>query len=245
MHKPLLLIIGLALLLGHPAWAATAPDAQALLRESDLARGGNLPGIAWTITITAHDQDGDSERTLDALADTQNSRVEFTAPARMRGERIIMQGHNMWFVRPGLQRPVPLSPRQRLLGGAATGDIAATRYATDYAAQIMGEEAVDGEDCVLLKLTAKTRNTTYDVIHYWVSEKRRLAVKAEFYTVSGKLFKSARFDYANSIEYAGHKTPFISRMVITDAINSAQLTTLRYTGIAIRQPDPSAFELNQ
>lgn len=235
----------LALMTIPVSHAADTPDAQALLQATDIARGGNLPGIVWTIWISAHDEDGDSLRTLDAIADMQNSRVEFTAPARMRGERIFMLGHNMWFIRPGLQRPVPLSPRQRLLGGAANGDVAATRYAVDYTAEPMGEEALDGEECILLKLSAKTRNTTYDTIHYWVSRKRRLALKAEFYTVSGKLFKSARFEYANSITHAGHRLPFVSRMVITDAINPGQITTLTYTGIAVQQPDPSAFELNQ
>lgn len=220
-------------------------DAATILAAADQARGGNLPGIAWTIAITAHDENGDSARTLDALADAGNSRVEFTEPARMRGERIIMQGRNMWFVRPGLQRPVPLSPRQRLLGGAANGDIAATRYALDYDAQIIGHEAVDGEDCILLKLSAKTRNTTYDTIRYWIAERRKVGVKAEFYTVSGKLFKSARFDYAESIEHAGRRIPFVSRMTITDAINPSQITTLSYSDVQVRRPDPSAFELNQ
>lgn len=245
MTKTLCFALLMTYLTISPCHAAEIADAQALLQETDLARGGNLPGIAWTIRIIAHDEDGDTERTLDAIADMQNSRVEFTAPARMRGERIVMQGHNMWFVRPGLQRPVPLSPRQRLLGGAANGDIAATRYATDYLAQMAGRESIDGEDCIRLRLNARTRTTTYDSIVYWVSAKRRLAVKAEFYTVSGKLFKSARFEYANSISHDGHRRPFISSMVITDKINPARITTLLYAGVSVQRPDPSAFELNQ
>lgn len=240
MHKTLLLITGLL-----PLLAQASPAGNALLEEADHARGGHLPGVAWTIVIDSHDDDGDTSRTLSAISDDGRSRVEYTAPAKMRGQRIVMAGRNMWFVRPGLQRPVPLSPRQRLLGVASNGDVAATRYARDYEADIIGHETVDGEPCVLLDLVARERSATYERIRYWVSEKRRLGVQAEFYTVSGKLFKTARFEYDNQISHEGKRFPFVSRMAITDAINRSHVTVLHYSDVSVRQPDPSLFEINQ
>jgi len=235
----------LALLLCLPMLAHAAIDANALLAEADHARGGNLPGVVWLISIDSHDGDGDTSRVMQAIAGDGNSRIEYTEPAKMRGQRIVMQGRNMWFVRPGLQRPVPLSPRQRLIGNAANGDVAATHYAADYEAEIVGTENVDGEACTVLALKAKARNTTYDRIRYWISEKGKLGIKAEFYTVSGKLFKSARFEYANEIVYEGRRIPFVSRMLISDAINAGNVTTLRYSSVRVKRPDPSLFELNQ
>lgn len=235
----------LCLLALLPALAHASPEGNALLEEADRARGGHLPGIAWTIAIDARDADGESSRTMQAVAADIGSRVEYTTPAKMRGQRILMVGRNMWFVRPGLQRPVPLSPRQRLLGAASTGDVAATRYASDYEAEIGGNASIDGEPCVVLDLVAKARNTTYDRIRYWVSEKRKFGVQAEFYTVSGKLFKTARFEYDNEIRHEGRRFPFVSRMTITDAINREQVTVLRYSEIRVKPLDPSLFELNQ
>jgi len=227
---------------------AMAAEPEALLLQADRARGGSLPGIAWVIEINSHDSDGDTRQVMNAIAtsggDVSNTRVDYTAPEKIKGQRVIMVGRNMWFSRPGLQRPVPISPRQRLIGQAANGDIAATNYAADYKAKAVGNEQIGNESCVLYELTAKEKNVTYDRIRYWVSEKRKVGVKAEFYTVSGKLFKTASFDYGNTIEHDGLRIPFVSRMVITDAIDTSNVTTLEYRDVRVKKPDASLFELN-
>jgi hypothetical protein len=175
---------------------------------------------------------------------TSNTRVDYIAPEKIKGQRVIMVGRNMWFSRPGLQRPVPISPRQRLIGQAANGDIAATNYTSDYNAKAVGNEQIGNDNCVLFELTAKEKNVTYDRIRYWVSEKRKVGVRAEFYTVSGKLFKTASFDYGNTIEHDGLRIPFVSRMVIVDAIDTSNVTTLEYRDVRVKKPDASLFELN-
>ncbi|MFT3734194.1 MAG: outer membrane lipoprotein-sorting protein [Rhodocyclaceae bacterium] len=247
--KKTLIICGLVIKAALLLWLAYSPashaaDADSLLQHADRARGGNLPGIAWRIDIQSHDADGDTQQSMNAMANRTNTRVEYTAPEKIRGQRVLMLGRNMWFSRPGLQRPVPLSPRQRLLGQAANGDIAATNYVGDYNATPAGNEVIDGEACVVFELTAREKNVTYDRIRYWVSEKRKVGVKAEFYTVSGKLFKRASFEYGNLIEHEGQRIPFVSRMTITDAINSGNVTTLDYREVRVRKIDPSSFDLN-
>ena len=56
------------------------------------------------------------------------------------------------------------------------------------------------------------------------TELAMVAAKAEFYSLSGKLLKTATFDYNNAIEFEGKKTPFISRMTIRDALIDAETT---------------------
>jgi hypothetical protein len=236
-------LILLCLVLGTAAHAAT--DAQALLAESDRARGGHLPGLSWTIQISSVDGDGQTVQTMAVIAQDADSRADYTAPAKLKGQFVVMLGRNMWFARWGLQKPVPISPRQRLIGQAANGDIAATNYLDDYNASLAGEDTVDGEQCVILQLVAKTKSVTYDRIRYWVSSTRKVGVKAEFFTVSGRLFKSARFEYGNTIGHEGRTYPFISRMQIVDAINAQNRTTMDYSRVAVCRPDPSRFELVQ
>ena len=96
--------------------ADTAPSADALLESSDRSRGGGLPGLAWTIEIVSTDADGETRQVLSAIARDDDSRVDYTAPEKSRGQFDIILGRNMWFSRPGLRKPVPLSPRQRLIG---------------------------------------------------------------------------------------------------------------------------------
>ena len=61
--------------------AETSKDAQAILKASDTARGGGLPGIVWTVKVssTENGKKQDSELTVSAVSD--NSLVEYTAPA--------------------------------------------------------------------------------------------------------------------------------------------------------------------
>lgn len=231
----------LALLAGV---AQAAPDAKDILQQADMARGGGLPGLMWNVELNARDEEGEQKRGMTVKADASNSLVEFLAPEKVKGQQMVMLGRNMWFVRPGLSKPVPMSPRQRLIGMASNGDVASTNYSGDYNAKLLKEEAINDEDCFLLELNAANKGVTYDRILYWVSKKRGVGVKAEFYTLSGKLFKFAEFEYGNDIRFEGKKIPFVSKMTIHDAIDKSKVTTLAYSTIKVIKVDPAMFNLN-
>jgi hypothetical protein len=224
--------------------AGGGPDAQGILKSSDVARGGGLPGISWRIKVASVENGKKQNSELIVKAVSENSLVEYIAPARVSGEKLLMSGKNMWFSQPGVQRPVPISPRQKLSGQAANGDIAATNYAADYTATIEREEACGDDKCVVLHLQAANKGVTYDQIKYWVSLRRNLGVKAEFYSISGKLFKSATFDYDNHISFKGTQIPFVSRMVISDALNEGNVTTLDYSDVRVANIPPSEFNVD-
>ncbi|BCK88541.1 hypothetical protein MIZ01_2346 [Sideroxyarcus emersonii] len=236
------LLFGLCCL-GGPA--AAVPDANRILQDADRARGGSLPGIVWEIRVTSHDADRVAEpQRMRVMAMGDASVAETLEPARLKGYRVLQVGRDMWLARPGLSRPVPISPHQRLIGQAANGDIAATNYAGDYDARLAGTEPLAGEACYVLDLHAKNKRVTYDRIRYWVSVRRMVGIKAEFESVSGKLLKTARFEYGNTIEAGGKSLPFVSRMVIEDALSDAE-TTMEFSGVQVRQIDASAFDLGQ
>ena len=236
-------LICAALLLAPAAQAA--PDAQTLLQHADRARGGGLPGIVWQIDLVSRDgaRVTDNQR-LEVRAVDDASVAETLEPARFKGSKLLQVGRNMWLTRPGLSKPIPISPRQRLSGQAANGDIAATNYAADYEAQLEGEDRIDGEACLVLALSARHKRTTYDRVRYWVSVKREVGVKAEFYSLSGKLLKTALFDYGNSIEYDGRRIPFVSRMTIRDALIDAE-TTMDFGTVTVRRIPAAEFDLGQ
>jgi len=222
-----------------------APDAQDILKNSDQARGGGLPGIVWEIRLRSRDGDRvDEPQRLEVRAVGESSVAETLEPARSKGGKLLQVERNMWLMRPGLSKPIPISPRQRMSGQASNGDIAATNYAGDYEAQLSGEDAVDGEPCHVLELTAKHKRATYDRIRYWVSIKRGVAIKAEFFSLSGKLLKSARFEYNNVVDHDGKHLPFVSRMRIRDALIDAE-TTMDYDAVKVRKVEAVEFDLGQ
>lgn len=230
-------------MLVSPVWAE--PDAQAILKASDQARGGGLPGIEWEIRLISREGDrSDEPQRLLVRAIDDSSLAETLEPVRFKGSKLLQVARNMWLTRPGLAKPVPISPRQRMSGQAANGDIAATNYAGDYDARLDGNESLAGEACHVLDLSAKHKRATYDRIRYWVSVRRGVGLKAEFYSVSGKLLKTARFDYGNTIEFEGKRMPFVSRMVIRDALVDAE-TTMEFGTVKVKRIAAAEFDLGQ
>jgi outer membrane lipoprotein-sorting protein len=236
----------LLLVLGFGAGLAEAgsqPDAAQIIAGADRARG-NVNGVIWTAEIDSLEEGHSSQRTMQIKNRGINTLAESIAPAKVKGHKILMLDRNMWFVKPGLRKPVPISPRQKLMGGAANGDIASTNYAEDYTAELAGEETIDGEACWLFDLGAADSKVTYDRIRYWISKERQLGLKAEFFTVSGKMLKTARFKYENRIQLEGKDSPFMSEMAIEDAVQKANLTVMRYSDISVEAIPDAVFNLN-
>jgi hypothetical protein len=226
------------------ATPAGAPDATLLLRDSDRARGALPQGITWTVELESLEDGTKKSKTMMVKARGVDALAETIAPARNKGEIVLFNDRALWFVKPGLRRPVSISARQRFQGDASNGDIASTNYARDYSATVVGEDEVAGEPAWRLDLVAKASDVTYDKIRYWVSKRRHLAVKAEFLTVGGDLFKSATFEYGNRLRVGGEVIEFVSRMTIKDAMGTGSVTTLSFSSPRSEVHAPSLFNVN-
>jgi len=214
-----------------------------ILEQADLARG-NVQGVEWKIDIDSIERGRQQNQTLKIKARGFNVLAETVSPPKLKGRKILMIDRNMWFIKPGLRKPVPISPRQKLMGGASNGDLASTNYSGDYKIASVAQETLGDESCYLFDLTAANKKTTYDRIRYWISEKRLLGVKAEFFTVSGKMFKTAVFEYENRIHNGDKSQLFVSKMVITDAVMKKNITTMNYSDVKINKIPEAAFNLN-
>ena len=89
-------------------------------------------GITWNVTVQATEDGDTTTRTFLVKARGDDALVESLAPPRYKGEIMLFNDRTIWFVKPGLRKPVSISARQRLSGLAANGDIASTNYARDY-----------------------------------------------------------------------------------------------------------------
>lgn len=218
-------------------------NSKEILRRADESRG-NIEGVKWRVYINSIERDRQQERTLNVQARGYDFLGNLISPPKVKGQKLLMIDHNMWFVKPGLRKSVPVSPRQKLVGGASYGDIAATNYADDYEPALLDDEVVEYESCYVFDLKAIHKNATYDRIKYWVSKKRLVGVKSEFFTVSGKMFKMARFEYENAVKVRNEPRQFISKMLITDALVAGNVTTLNFSEpLLVKVPD-STFDLN-
>jgi len=235
-------VLGLCLFVLTTCSIADEASPKQILQRADKARG-NYEGVKWNIYIDSTENNEKQERYLTVSARGYDFLAVLTNPSKVKGQKLLMVDHNMWFMKPGVKKPVPISSRQKLVGGAAYGDIAATNYADDYEAEVLPEETIDGEDCHVFRLKAITKKATYDEIKYWISKKRTVGIKAEYYTVSGKLFKTATFEYNHQIA-KDNPAPFISKMTIIDAIAPDNITYLHYKDNELTKIPDSMFDVN-
>jgi outer membrane lipoprotein-sorting protein len=215
-----------------------------LLKDSDRARGGLAEGITWNATVETEEDGEKSSRTFLVKARGNDALVEALAPPRYKGEIMLFNDRTIWFVKPGLRKPVSISARQRLSGEAANGDIASTNYARDYDGVIAGEDDVNGEAAFRLELKARAKNVTYDRIRYWISKKRHLGLAAEFLTVGGDVFKKATFEYGNTLRSPSGSFEFVSKMVIRNATGADTVTTIGFDQPRAEVHPESMFNIN-
>lgn len=213
------------------------------LVKADKARGG-YNSYTWALKIHSVDSSGATDTSY--LIDTKNAKAlaYTTEPPKNKGETILIDGRAMWFMKPGLRRPVSVSPRQRLVGQAANGDIASVQYSRDYSAALLGRGVVDGRDCYKLRLLAKNKAVTYDQILYYVDIRSKLGIRAEFLTVAGKPFKYATFQYKNTVITKSGSTPFVSTMRIVNSAFPSEYSVLRYDDVRQKDHPNSKFSLN-
>ena len=140
------------------------------------------------------------------------------------GRKVLTVGTRMWLIVAGATNPVPITPNQRLLGGASLGDVARLRFSSDYTATLREEtEIVAGRVCRVLDLSARDPRASYPKVVLRVDSADRVARKAVFFLPSGKEAKEVLF--AKYSKAAG-KT-IVSEMDIRDLLGRDPRTVTR------------------
>ncbi|MFQ5520503.1 MAG: outer membrane lipoprotein-sorting protein [Candidatus Methylomirabilia bacterium] len=169
---------------------------------------------------------------------SSKSLVKFTAPPKSKGRVVLMNGDNLWIYIPGSQRALRISPRQRLLGQVAYGDVARVVYSLDYRADRVAEDTVQGKRALRLELTAQSKGATHDRIHLWVDPDTLRPIKANFLALSGKLLKVG---YYKGYRWAvGRHRPMI--LEVHDAIRKEQYSILEYSRMRLEDTPARFFQ---
>ena len=223
----------------------SADQAQRILAASDAIRNPNRSfGLTTTLTEYHNGRETDSNTLqiyakADARGGQYRNLIRFVAPARDANKLMLKNGNDLWFYDPSSQASVRISPRQRLLGQAANGDVVTVNLAMDYKATLTGEEDVDDGErvqrrCHRLALTAVSKEVTYDHIDMWIDVSNSHPTKAKFYSESGQLLKTAYYRrYQRELEV---ERP--TETVIIDGLDRQWVTIMRYADYAWRDvPD--------
>jgi outer membrane lipoprotein-sorting protein len=220
------------------AATAQAQDIPTLLKAADKFRmsADNLQ-VETQVNVVNADGTPDKERRYKVFAQAgRKSLVLMQSPAE-KGQKVLMLGDDFWLLMPDSQRPLRITPMQKLLGDASTGDIATMSWADDYSGKLVGEERCDGTTagapqvpCLHLSLAATRKGVTYQRIELWLGKVRFEPLKADLYVLSDKLAKQATFvlDKPNA-------PTMVTEMVLSDQVSNHKTTHVRYLNRKERQ----------
>jgi len=156
------------------------------------------------------------------------------------GRKILNVGEKMWLMVPGASRALPITPNQRLLGGASVGDVARIEFAKDFTGVARpGTEAVNGKPCRVVDLSAKSDRAPYSRVVLWFDERQRLPCRLLFFLPSGKQAKEVTF-----IKFGQSSgRPVVAEMEIRDLISNQPgvLTRLEYLDYRSAKIDDKFF----
>lgn len=237
--RSILRMAAFTLWLAVAALAHAAPDAQAILAASDAVRNPSKP-FAVTVTLLEyrHSKQTDSSTLrvyskADESSGQYRSLIRYVAPQRDANKLMLKNGNDLWFYDPSSQASIRLSPQQRLLGQASSGDVVTVNLARDYKAELEGEEDLtDGErvmrHCYKLALAAVSPDVTYHRVEMWIDTTSSRPVKARFFAEGGHLLKTAY--YRKFQPKLGRERP--TEVVIIDGLDPSWVTVMRYSDYA-------------
>lgn len=199
---------------------------QHLLKKADMYRLSETAMQVETQIVVSKNGQPDKDRRYQVLTrENRQSLVVMRSPAE-KGQKVLMLGDDFWLIMPNSQRPMRITPTQKLLGDASTGDIATMNWAGDYDGSMVGEEPCnegDKQKCSHLSLQAQRKGVTYARVELWLAVGSAEPVRADLYVQSEKLAKQARF-VLEKVE--GHR--LVTEMILFDQIEKTRQTTVRY-----------------
>ena len=176
------------LLLGLATLPVLAQSGEEILARVDRLRH---PWPEFSVALTVKDARSSQRWRVSARANG-DARLEGLSE-KEQGRAVLMLGDQMWLLVPGSRRPVKVTPQQRMMGPAAGGDVARTRFRIDYEVAEVAEESLEDRPCWRLELTAKRPSASARAVRLWVARDRTAPLLAEYRLASGKLARTVRF----------------------------------------------------
>lgn len=218
----------LALICLLPTQALAGNDIDQLLRDADNFRTPSESSRVETRVDLLKAGKLEKQRRYTVFIKPGGKSLVLFRHASEQGQKVLMLDDKFWMILPKSRRPIRITPMQKLLGEASTGDIAIMTWHGDYSGEIVGVRQIDGEECLQLDLTATRKGLTYQRILLSLAKGDHHPVRAELYVASGKLAKVASYTL-DEADASGQRR--VSTMVLQDRIQKSRSTVIYYDTI--------------
>lgn len=168
----------------------------------------------------------------------EDAAIEYVAPVREKGTRMLKLGGELWLYLPGVDRVQKISGhmlRQGMMGSDFSyEDLMTSRETRNrYRATVTGEDTVDGRACWKLELVARDDTVAYPRRVSWVDRAWVLPLKQELYALSGMLLKTWTMSEIQEFE-GGRRFPTL--MTIKDNVKKDSVTRLEFSQMRFSVP---------
>lgn len=233
MRHLLLLLVGLLLALPGQAFAVTATE---LLDAIDANMTFDTRESTMTMTVTKAGRVKSYELHSYGRGATEGA-VEFNAPARDKGTRMLKKGGELWMWLPNVEKTQKISGhmlRQGLMGSDFSYEdmLETSSLKERYVATMGSEEVINGRKCWRIDMTARSTDVAYPKRVSWVDQEYRVPVREELYALSGMLLKV--FTFSEVQDFDGRKFPTL--FTAEDQLQAGSKTELRFTDVKFKVP---------
>ena len=206
-----------------------------LLEKMDTVRA---PADDFTFTAAITGPEGNRLKLAVRVNGRVKSLVRYLEPPRSAGRSLLFVGQNMWVYVPGTRQVLRISPRQRVLGGVASADIARMVYSLDYDLESVEElPPEDGERRRRLLLSRRSKGGAYARVAVVAGGEEARPLRAGFFASSGsRRLKTAWFEGYR--EVLGRRRPTVLRVI--DHVRGDRETVLEYSGFTL-EATPDAW----
>lgn len=176
--------------------------------------------------VTLYENDEVSRESLyEVYAGTDRRSLALARGARDDGQKILMLDDQFYLFMPDSRRQIRITPTQRLLGEASTGDISSLRWSEDYEL-VERREMDDGREQLVLE--SARSGLSYGQLDVDIERRNDVwvPVAATFYLPSGRVAKEATFE----TDRDGDRLR-ISAMILQDRIQEHKRTEIHYRSV--------------
>ncbi|WLD57203.1 outer membrane lipoprotein-sorting protein [Salinispirillum sp. LH 10-3-1] len=156
--------------------------------------------------------------------DARRSLALFRSDAEA-GQKVLMLDDQFYLFLPNSRRQIRITPMQKLLGDASTGDISSLRWSEDYR---IDEQHTQEDGTLQLKLSAARRGLSYGSVELVVDADTAVPISATFYLPSGRVAKNATFEMG--VDKSTGDVRLLT-MILEDRIQTAQRTEVHYLSV--------------
>jgi hypothetical protein len=227
-------VLGLALAAALGGWhgiasAAGAVDPAALVARLDTLRRPAASNLRMDFTLTTSDGGTQDTYRYTGLIRKDAGTLVLAQDGDQRGQKYLYTPGGYWLYAPRTRRPMRLTPLQTLRGQASIGDISRLNLADDYNAAFAPQDAatVDGRECWVLALTAKSPEATYAAITLYVAKADQVPVQAELMAGTGRKLKTLKFGGLKKVGGQNLLTTF----TYIDAVNPDRRTVQQINAV--------------